>query len=262
MKFCSLSSGSSGNSIYIETKKSRFLIDSGLSGKRVGKLLSEIDVSASELDFILVTHEHSDHVQGVGVLSRRYDLPIIANERTWLAMDQKIGKIDQKNIVVFKSDTDIELRDVDIHPMRIYHDSVEAVGYVIESSKKKLSVLTDTGFVSEEMISKMMGSDLFFIESNHDPNMLQNGSYSEYLKKRVRGIRGHLSNYECSKILGELLTGMGEKVFLGHLSNENNLPILAYKTVSDYLTGIGMDIKKDLILEVAARYGRSSFVEL
>lgn len=262
MKFCSLASGSSGNSLYVETEKSKFLIDAGLSGVAIQKLLQSIGVKAQDLDFIMVTHEHSDHSKGVGVLSRRFNLPILANYQTWLAMDKTIGKIKEENIYVFKSDSDLEVRDLDIHPMSIYHDSVEAVGYVIESNNKKLTVLTDTGFVSEEMKDKIKGSDLYYLEANHDPKMLEIGPYPPILKKRVRGLKGHLSNIDCGKILGEMLTGMGESVLLSHLSEENNTPELAYSTVIDYLSSLGLDTKTDAVIEVAGRYKPSKLIEL
>lgn len=262
MKFCSLSSGSSGNSLYIETDKSKFLIDAGLSGVRIQKLLTSIGVKAEDLDFIMVTHEHTDHSKGVGVLSRRFNLPVVANYDTWLAMDKTIGKIKDENIIVFKSDNDIELRDVDIHPMSIYHDSVSAVGYIIESGGKKLSVLTDTGFVSEKMKEKIKGSDLYFLEANHDLHMLETGPYPELLKKRVRGLKGHLSNIDCGNVLGEMLRGMGERVFLSHLSEENNTPEKALNTVVDYLRSMGMDTSSDAIIKVADRYKPSMLIEL
>ncbi len=254
MKLCSLSSGSSGNAIYIETEKSKFLIDAGFSGVQIETLLKAIGVQAKELDFLLVTHEHSDHIKGVGVLSRRYDLPIYANYGTWMAMTGKLGKIKEKNIQVFKTDREFSIRDVDILPIGIYHDSAEAVGYIVENAGEKLSVTTDTGFVSESMIDTMRGSGLVLLESNHDPRMLEEGPYPPELKKRIRGLNGHLSNLDSARVLGELLSGSGERVLLGHLSEENNLPALAFETVVHYLTELGLDTGRDICIEVAARY--------
>lgn len=254
MKFCSLSSGSSGNCIYVETQRSKFLIDAGFSGKQVEKLLTSIGVEAKDLDFLMVTHEHGDHIKGVGVLSRRYDLPIYANYGTWMAMGNKLGKIKEQNIQVFRSDHPLEVRDVDILPISIYHDSAEAVGYVIESQGSKISVLTDTGFVSEQMMEHLRGSDVYLLEANHDLKMLEEGPYPPELKKRIRSLTGHLSNLDCGRVLGDLVRGEGEHVLLAHLSEENNLPGLAHQTVCDYLTGLGLDTSKDILLEVAGRY--------
>lgn len=262
MKFCSLSSGSSGNCIYVESEKHKFLVDAGFSGKQIQNLLEQIGVRASDLDFILVTHEHIDHAQGVGVLSRRFDLPIFANAPTWQAMAGKIGQIKDKNIKVFKSNHDFEIGDLGIFPMKVYHDSQEAVGYVIESSKKKLTLMTDTGFVSEEMMHKISGSNLYYIEANHDPDMLVNGPYPEALKKRIASIGGHLSNITCANVLGEVLTGIQEQVFLGHLSQENNLPSLAEKTVSEELKSLGYDLEKDIRIRVAERHKPGDLVIL
>lgn len=261
MKFCSLLSGSSGNSLYVETEKSKFLIDAGASGKRIQSSLESIGVDPKELDFILVTHEHSDHAQGVGVLSRRFDIPFFSNYPTYLAMEHKLGKIKDENVCLFRSDVGFTYRDVDIMPVRTYHDSAEAVSFVLEGDGKKLSVITDTGIVDERIMEQVKDSDLYYIESNHCPQMLTYGPYPEYLKERIRSREGHLSNQQACHILDQVLRARGERVFLGHLSQENNLPSLALETSVNFLKEKGME-EDDAIIEVAGRNTVSSFIEL
>lgn len=253
IKFCSLSSGSTGNCQYIETENSKILVDGGFSGKRIEELLASIDVSPKELDGIFVTHEHSDHVRGVGVLSRRYNLPIYANERTWMGMDKTIGKISEANTKVFISERDLNIKDLGIHPIRISHDAGEPVGYVIYYKNKKISIVTDTGWVSEPNKDKIKGSNLYLMESNHDVDMLWEGSYPQFLKERVLGRRGHLSNEDAGRVLGDVINGTGEIILLGHLSGENNKPELAYKTVRDTIRNRGVDVDNDITLDLTYR---------
>lgn len=262
LKFGSLSSGSSGNAMYIETEKTRLLIDAGFSGKQIENLLLNANILPDSIDAILITHEHLDHVKGAGVLSRRYNIPILANEKTWLAMLKRVGKIADNNIIVFKNDIDFTLRDIDIHPFSTYHDSANSCGYVINKDNKKISILTDTGIVNERMKKVITGSDIFLLEANHDVNMLMNGSYSYSLKQRIRSVKGHLSNEDCAYTLGEVLTGNQEKVILAHLSEENNTEDLAFNTVNTYLTSIGLDTKRDISLNLAHRNNVSNEIIL
>lgn len=252
IKFCSLSSGSSGNCQYIETDRTKILIDSGFSGKKIESLLLSIDVDPKEIDYILVTHEHIDHVRGVGVLSRRYDIPIFANEKTWIAMEKSIGKIDEKNIRFFQSEKAFELEDLGVYPFRVFHDAAEPVGYSFYYKRNKISIMTDTGWVNDNMKKAIKGSSLYLIESNHDIQMLKEGSYPWPLKKRILSTKGHLSNMDAARVLTEVLGGNGEIVLLGHLSKENNIPKLAYDTVRKYMEGHGLS-EKNITLELTYR---------
>lgn len=253
LRFCSLVSGSSGNCQYIETNNTRLLVDAGLSGRRIESLLKSIGVEPSSLDGILITHEHMDHIKGVGVLSRRYDLPIYANKNTWLEMEKMIGEVDIKNIRVFETGKFLNINDIDIQPIKIFHDAVEPVGYVFYYRKVKLSMVTDTGWVNDDIKSAIKGSNLYLMESNHDINMLKEGSYPWYLKKRILSTRGHLSNDDAGRILGEVVSGNGEVVLLGHLSKENNTEYLAYETVKERILSQGIDINRDIILDLTHR---------
>lgn len=262
LNFCSLSSGSSGNVMLVETDRSKLLIDAGFSGKQIEKLLMDAEVLPDSIDAILITHEHIDHIKGAGVLSRRYNIPILANEQTWLAMLKKIGKIKDENIIVFKNDIDFTLRDLNIQPFSTFHDSANSCGYIIHKDKKKISVLTDTGIINNRMKKAITGSDLFLIEANHDIEMLKNGNYPYSLKKRILSVNGHLSNEDCALTLGEILTGKQEKVFLAHLSEENNTEELAFNTVNNYLTALGIDTKRDISLKLANRFNISEKIIL
>lgn len=253
IKFCSLSSGSSGNCQYIETDNTKILIDGGFSGKKIEGLLDSIGVDPGDLDGIFITHEHIDHIRGVGVLSRRYNLPIFANANTWIGMEKTIGKIKEDNIKVFTSEKDLDVRDITVCPIKIFHDAREPVGYVIYYKKNKISVVTDTGFVNDAMKEKMKGSNLYLMESNHDVEMLKLGSYPWSLKQRVLSNRGHLSNADAGMVLGDLVSASGEIILLGHLSEENNNPDLAHKTVKDSMMNLGIDVENDLTLDLTYR---------
>ena len=262
MKFTSLSSGSSGNSLLIETDKTRILIDAGFTGKRLETLIKEAGVLPDTIDAILVTHEHNDHIKGAGIMSRRFNIPIIANEETWIAMIKKIGPIKDKNILVFKNDYDFTLKDLDIHPFSTFHDAANSCGFAVNYKKNKISIMTDTGTVNERMKKQLLGSDVIFIESNHDPIMLMNGPYSPALKRRVASTKGHLSNLDCAYTLEEILSGNGEKVILAHLSGENNTADIAIDTVSNHLMDLGLDLKRDISLNVADRNAVSNRIDI
>lgn len=262
IKFCSLSSGSSGNCQYIETDNARILIDNGFSGKRLEELLSSIDVCPTTLDAILVTHEHIDHVKGVGVMSRRFNIPIYGNANTWTGMEKKIGSIKEENIKVFTTEDYLDIKDIEINPISIFHDANEPVGYIIRHKEIKISVMTDTGWVNETMKAKIKGSNLYLIESNHDVNMLKTGSYPWPLKQRILSTRGHLSNDDCGMVLCETLSGNGEIVLLGHLSRDNNSPTLAYDTVKNHLKCGGVEVDRDIFLDMTYRDNATKIYKL
>ncbi|MDR7854997.1 MBL fold metallo-hydrolase [Tissierella sp.] len=253
IRFCSLSSGSSGNCQYIETDKTRIIVDGGFSGKRMEALLSSIGVSPSSLDGILVTHEHIDHVKGVGVFSRRYNLPIYANAKTWIGMEKTIGEIKEENIKVFTSEKYFDIKDITTQAINVFHDALEPVGYIFYINNIKISIVTDTGIVNDSMKEKIKGSNLYLMESNHDVTMLKNGSYPWPLKQRILSTRGHLSNDDAGRILGDVVSGNGEIILLGHLSQDNNLPELAYSTVKDLILEQGIDANRDITLELTYR---------
>ncbi|MDO4777981.1 MAG: MBL fold metallo-hydrolase [Tissierellia bacterium] len=253
MKICSLTSGSTGNCIFVESDKSKILVDCGNSGKLTVELLNFIGVKAEEIDAIFVTHEHIDHIKGVGIMSRKFDIPIIANEKTWLAMKPLIGKIDPKNIIVFKTNTYFTFRDLDVHAVNTFHDAIDPVFFIFYQKQQKISILTDTGIVSDSIIDSIKSSDVYFLESNHDIDMLKNGPYPLHLKHRILSDYGHLSNGVATQIISKLLTGKRESVILGHLSEENNTEIKAFTEMHSNFNKLGISTGKDVILRVAPK---------
>lgn len=262
MEYCSIASGSSGNCHYIGYKNTNILIDAGLSGKKISKGLDEIYVDANKLNGIFVTHEHSDHIKGIGVLSRKYDIPIFVNYKTWSAIKEKIGKVKEKNIKIFENNKIYEIGDLEIKPFSIIHDAVDPVGFKLNDGKKSIAVATDIGHISDNIKENLLGSDLIVLESNYDKEMLLMGSYTYTLKKRVMSDIGHLSNEEAAKFAVELIKSGTENLLLAHLSRENNFPALAFETSNHILTENGMRIGKDANLEVLMRDDRSKLYSL
>ncbi|MGF0040259.1 MBL fold metallo-hydrolase [Peptoniphilaceae bacterium SGI.131] len=262
MKICSLTSGSNGNCIYVESNKSKVLVDCGNTGKLTCELLSRIGVNPGDLNAIFVTHEHLDHIKGVGIMSRKYDLPIIANEKTWIAMKDTIGKIDPKNIFIFKSNTFFSFRDMDIQAISTFHDAVDPVFYIFHQNKQKITILTDTGTVTDSMIESIKGSGAYLIEANHDVEMLKNGPYPFLLKKRILSDYGHLSNDLSSDILSRIVRGRSEIILLGHLSRENNTEELAFREADSKLRALGLDIGKDVRLGIAHKDRVSGLIDI
>ncbi len=255
LEFASIASGSSGNCIYVASGHTRLLIDAGLSGKRIEAGLGELSLTGYDIDAMLVTHEHNDHVDGVGIMSRRYDIPVYATEGTWEHMPEKVGKIKPANKNALYSGEALIINDLCIKPFEIPHDAAQPVGYCISDGKSKITIATDIGHITDEVKENIRDSSVLLVESNHDVEMLKNGPYPYQLKQRVLGEFGHLSNENCGKMLKEILTDSLSYIFLGHLSNENNTPMLAFETVKRTLEGEGVTIGGDVNMYVAPRYG-------
>lgn len=236
MRIATLMSGSSGNAIYIETSKTKILVDAGQAGKRVaGELAEACGVSAAELDGIIVTHAHHDHIAGVGVMSRRYHLPIYATEGTWLEMESLIGPVPPENKKVITAGKKWAVGDLEIETFLTSHDALEPIGLVGASKKKRVGIVTDSGVFTSRMVSVLRGMDCLVLEANHDTDMLNNGPYPWPLKKRISGALGHLSNENAGKALLKTLGEATKNVVLAHLSAENNRPQLALQTVKAIL---------------------------
>ena len=235
MTFCTLASGSSGNATYIGFGGKHFLVDCGLSGKKAACALERIGVD--NLHGIFVTHEHTDHVSGVGVLARRFGLDVFASPLTWryLVRHDRVGRIYEHQMKVVLPGCAIHIGETRVLAFSVPHDASEAVGYSFSCGDKKIVVATDLGHQTETVISEMKGARLIMLESNHDPEMLKNGRYPPELKKRVAGKRGHLSNAAAGMMLAEVVIPNYTYVYLAHLSEENNTPMLAYDTVGRIL---------------------------
>lgn len=263
MKFCSLYSGSSGNSIFIASDNAKVLIDAGLAGKKIDDALKHIGEESSSIDGIFITHEHIDHIKGVGVLSRKYDIPIYANDNTWAVMEKNIGKIKEHNIRIMDRRSSITINDLEIRSFNIPHDAIAPVGYTVSYAGKNASVVTDFGVFTEEIRDNIIDSDIILLESNHDVNMLRMGPYPYKLKLRVLGGNGHLSNEDCGSAIVSLLKNDKKKqIVLGHLSGTNNHPDLAYQTVVDVLSANGIRPGDDVILQLASRHNPSEIILL
>ena len=263
MKFCSLYSGSSGNSIFIASDNAKVLIDAGLAGKKIDDALKHIGEESSSIDGIFITHEHIDHIKGVGVLSRKYDIPIYANDNTWAVMEKNIGKIKEHNIRIMDRRSSITINDLEIRSFNIPHDAIAPVGYTVSSAGKNASVVTDFGVFTEEIRDNIIDSNIILLESNHDVNMLRMGPYPYKLKLRVLGENGHLSNEDCGSAIVSLLKNDKKKqIVLGHLSGTNNHPDLAYQTVVDVLSANGIRPGDDVTLQLASRHNPSEIILL
>ena len=251
MELISLKSGSRGNSALVLSEKTKILIDCGISGKTAENTLKGFDINPCDIDGIVVTHEHLDHISGIGVMMRRYNLPVYANNDTWNAMLPQIGKVDETLIREFKCYEDFEIGDIGVSPFAIPHDAANPVGYSFLNDGEKVSVATDVGELKKEMFLAVKGSHTVLLEANHDVNMLEMGSYPLPLKRRIRGKLGHLSNDDAGKA-AEFLVRLGtENILLGHLSEENNYPRLAIETVVCALKEADIKVGTDVMLSCA-----------
>lgn len=233
MKLCSIASGSSGNCIFAGSDTTSLIIDAGISGKRIEEGLNEIGHTAREMDGILITHEHSDHISGLGVMARRYGIPIYATEGTRKAVlgSKSVGEIPIELFRIVHPDTDFVIGDITVNPISVSHDAAQPTAYVLRQAKKSMAVMTDLGRYDNYIVEKLQNLDLILLEANHDVHMLQVGKYPYYLKQRILGDRGHLSNELSGQLLSQILHERLKTVILGHLSKENNFEQLAYETV-------------------------------
>lgn len=233
MRMCSIASGSSGNCIYVGTDTAHVLVDTGISKKRTEEGLKGLDLSLSDIDGILITHEHSDHIGGLGVLVRKREIPIYATEGTIreIKKTRSLGAIPEDLFVKVNPEKRFTIKDMTINPMHISHDAAEPVAYRICHGEKKIGIVTDLGNYNDYTVECLQGMDALLLEANHDIRMLQAGPYPYYLKQRILGDRGHLSNENTGRLLCRLLHDKLKAVVLGHLSRENNLAELAYETV-------------------------------
>ena len=233
MRVCSIASGSSGNCIYIGNGDTNILIDAGISRKRIVEGLESIGVRPEELDAIFVTHEHSDHIQGINMMVKMFDVPVYSTFGTLNAIrdKDKKGIIRMEHLYEVHPDLPVRVGSIEITPFRISHDAADPVCYTMISKGKKISVATDLGVFDEYTVEHLSGSDILFLEANHDISMLEMGSYPYNLKCRILGDRGHLSNEASGRLLCRLMGGRLKHAVLAHLSKENNYPELAYQAV-------------------------------
>ncbi|MBN2879251.1 MAG: MBL fold metallo-hydrolase [Clostridia bacterium] len=230
MVFCPLYSSSSGNATFIATKSTAILVDAGVNALRIETALAEIGASFSDIKAVIITHEHIDHIRGIGVIARRHGIPIIANHGTWEAIIEqgKAGEVPFEKRIYFEHNTTFYVGDIAITPFETHHDANSSVGYCIEHGSSKISIISDTGTVSKAMKSHIAGSDILMIEFNYDEHMLKNGGYPAFLKKRILSAKGHLSNDDAAEVVAFAAHQGCRKFVLSHLSKENNTPEAAY----------------------------------
>ena len=257
MRLCSIASGSSGNCIYAGSGSTHMLVDAGCSRKKIVEGLHKLDLTPDDIDAVLITHEHSDHIGGLKTLLKAYDIPVYATEGTLAA----IG-LDETATSV-RADEPVVIGDITIDPFAISHDAAEPVCYRLTNGTGSVAVATDMGCFDDYTVKHLQGVDALVLEANHDVRMLQTGPYPYMLKQRILGDRGHLSNDASGALLSRILHDNFKAVVLGHLSERNNLPELAYETVR---LGIEMDDTpynaSDFRIIVAERSAPSPVVEV
>jgi phosphoribosyl 1,2-cyclic phosphodiesterase len=265
LKFISFGSGSSGNCYYLGTATDGLLIDIGVGIRTLKKHAKDYGISLGSVRRILITHDHADHIKSVGAFSHDYNVPVYATEKVHKGIDknycvQRKLALEQKKML--EPEVTIQLGDFTVTPFLVPHDANENVGYQIEAEGVTFVMITDAGSVTEEMRQRIGAAQYLVIEANHDVEMLRNGPYPQYLKERIISPIGHLSNTECGKVLAENMTEQLKHVWLCHLSEENNHPELARKTVDATLRSYGIIPGKDIQLEVLKRKMPSGVYEL
>lgn len=261
LKFCSLYSGSTGNSLLVKNDNTCILVDAGVSGIKIIEALNSINIDISEIDAILVTHEHSDHIKSIGTLSKKYNIPVFANKETWNAMPTEKKKVPLDCQRTFTIDNKFSIGSLDILPFSIPHDAVNPCGFNIFGSDKKMSIATDVGHITSSIFTNLQNSSFILLESNYDPEVLKCSSYPYRLKRRIAGPNGHLPNKEAGDTISKLIDSGLKSVMLGHLSKENNFPELAHQTVIDELISNNY-AQNSVNLYVASRYEPSPFLDV
>ena len=256
LELCSIASGSSGNSICVGNENTHILIDAGISGKRIEGGLNEFDLATKDMQGILITHEHIDHIAGLGVLARKYQIPLYTTEGTKNAILQtkSVGKVDEDLFRIITPGETFAVGDLMVKAIAISHDAADPVAYRITSDNKSVAVITDLGVYDQNIVDSLQQLDALLLEANHDVKMLQMGSYPYPLKQRILGAKGHLSNESSGQLLCQLLHDNFKGVVLGHLSKENNYEHLAYEAVRMEITmGDNPYKAEDFLIRVAKR---------
>ncbi len=259
---CSLASSSAGNCYLLKTDNTTLILDCGISVKKIKENLALKGVDIKDIDAVLITHEHIDHVKSLKqLLKKADDAKVYASEGTFSGIREKYNEIYTELLVRGAKDMvrvahpgeTFEVGDIDVTPFRVSHDTNEPIAYTFSSEGKRISVVTDTGYVTEEIYGAIKDSDVLVIESNHEPEILLYGRYPYPVKQRILSDHGHLSNEACGECLAKMIKELAgtkkPKIYLAHLSDENNTPEQAILTVKNYLEEEGLFVGKDLELE-------------
>ncbi len=257
LKYCSLYSGSTGNSFLVQSNNSNILIDAGVSSKKIVDALTSLNISMDQVNAILVTHEHIDHIKSLATISKKYNIPVYANQKTWNALGDLSNKISNDNKKTFNTFENFKVADFEIFPFNTPHDAAEPCGFNIYNSGKKISIATDLGCVTKELLEHIKNSSSILLEANYDPNILKCSRYPFLLKQRISSNIGHLSNNSAGKTLSYLYKLGLNQALLIHLSKENNFPELAYETVLSEFTE-----HKNISINVAPRDNPSRLFEV
>ena len=262
MKFMTIRSGSNANCIYIDNGSYSILVDAGAGIKAIQCALSDIECSINKIAAIFITHEHIDHIRGLSSLARKINAPIFANAATCQAIMGRLSDLGEDHFVELPSGASAVCSDLKVTSFRTSHDAAESVGYTITDGKRRISIATDLGVVTPTVLEHIRCSDLVLLESNYDETMLKNGEYPAKLKHRILSERGHLSNVSCAVTAAALAEGGTRRLVLGHLSQNNNIPKLAYNTTLAALEESHIQVGRDVLLSVASREIRSELMEV
>ncbi|MFD2672176.1 MBL fold metallo-hydrolase [Marinicrinis sediminis] len=256
IRFSVLASGSTGNATIIQSKDVTLMIDAGLSGRKLDQLLKEREVRGDSIHGILVTHEHADHVKGLGIFARKHGLKIYANARTWQAMDKHVGQIEEDQREIIETGAELTFGELKVQSYPVSHDAAEPIGFCFREGDRKLSVATDLGYVSPKVRDMISDSDVLVLESNHDVDMLRIGRYPWNIKRRILGDEGHLSNEAAGEALCTLLADHTRRVYLAHLSQDHNLMDLAKMTVNNLCKERGFHLENRRVTLMDTYYDR------
>ncbi len=264
MKISAIASGSNGNAILLQNSNTSLLVDIGISKKRILDGFTYFNQRVEDVDGILITHEHSDHIKGLGVFLRAYNIPVYATQGTidYILSCGSLGDFDKSLLNVIKANNSFKIKDIDITPLDISHDANEPVCYRFDDNEKSCAIVTDLGCFNEYLVDNLYDLDAILVESNHDVNMLQTGAYPYYLKQRIWGNHGHLSNETCGDLINRIISDRLKCIILGHLSQENNIPLLAYEAVRNEINFCDNEFcAENINIQVAKRTKPSSLVE-
>ncbi|MDD3241036.1 MAG: MBL fold metallo-hydrolase [Lachnospira sp.] len=263
MRMMTIASGSSGNCIYVGSDDTHILIDAGISRKKIEEGLHAAELSLKDISAVFVTHEHSDHIKGIGVMARKDEIPVYSTSGTinGILGTSTLGDMPQDLFHEIEKNQDICIGDLCIHDFQVSHDANDPVAYTISKDHKKAGIITDLGIYDDYIVENLKGSEVMLVEANHDVNLLQVGSYPYYLKQRILGKKGHLSNESSGQLINALLHDNIGKIMLGHLSKENNYDKLAYETVKLEIDMSENQFKaNDFDIEVAKRSEPSNII--
>lgn len=265
MRMMTIASGSSGNCIYIGSEQTHILIDAGISRKKIEEGLNAAELSLKDISAVFVTHEHSDHIKGLGVMSRKDKIPVYSTQGTidGILGTSTLGELPDDLFCSIEKDKDFMIGDLCVRNFKVSHDANDPVAYTVTCGDKKAGVVTDLGFYDDYIVDNLKGAGAILVEANHDVNLLQVGGYPYYLKQRILGNKGHLSNESSGQLINSLLHDNMKKILLGHLSKENNYDKLAYETVRlEIDMGDNVFKAKDFDIDVAKRSEPSEIIEL